>query len=73
MEKIASYYGVSSQNTIAVGDSLNDLPMIQHAGLGIAVKNADDTLKSNAKLVCDFSNNENAIGEIIRRYALANE
>ena len=72
LERIAEHYGVSVEKTISVGDSLNDLPMIQRAGLGIAVKNADKALKAAAKVVCDYTNDEDAIGEIIRRYAYKN-
>lgn len=69
LEKIAEHYGVPVEKTISVGDSLNDLPMIQRAGLGIAVKNADNDLKAAAKKVCEYTNDEDAIGEIIRRFA----
>ena len=68
LEKIAAYYGVSLAETVAVGDGLNDLPMIQRAGLGIAVKNAEDSLKEKADTVFAYSNDENAIGEIISQY-----
>ena len=68
LEKIADYYGVSVDDTVAVGDSLNDLPMIVRAGLGIAVNNAEAALKEAADVTLECSNDENAIGEIIKRY-----
>ncbi|MBE7093236.1 MAG: HAD family phosphatase [Clostridiales bacterium] len=68
LEKIAQYYSVLPEDTIAVGDSLNDLPMIERAGLGIAVGNAEAALKSKANVALAYSNDEDAIGEIIRRY-----
>ena len=37
---VAERYGVSASQTIAFGDSWNDLPMLEWAGLGIAVGNA---------------------------------
>jgi len=73
LAKIAEYYGLSLQQTIAVGDSLNDLPMIEAAGLGIAVNNAENTLKEKANVTLDASNDEDAIGEIIRKYGFQNE
>ena len=36
MARIAQANGIELENTIAVGDGANDLPMIQQAGLGIA-------------------------------------
>ncbi len=68
LEKIAQYYGVPMEKTIAVGDNLNDLPMIERAGLGIAVANAEAELKARADVAFVFTNDENAIGEIIREY-----
>ena len=70
LERIAAYYGTTVEQTIAVGDSLNDLPMIERAGLGVAVKNADSLLHASADLSLAYSNNENAIGRIIDEYAL---
>lgn len=65
---IADYYGVDIAKTIAVGDSLNDLPMIEAAGLGIAVQNADELLKKRAKETFDYTNDENAVGKIVEKY-----
>ena len=66
---LAERYGVDLQNVIAIGDQTNDQPMIEKAGLGIAVKNADEGLKSLADCVFDYTNEEGAVGKIIKRYA----
>lgn len=70
---MADYYGIDIQNVIAVGDNLNDLPMIESAGVGVAVKNADDTLKTAANIVLQFSNDENGIGHLIEKIAFVGE
>ena len=41
--------------------------MIEKAGLGIAVQNADLKLKEKA-VVCEYTNEENAIAKIIEKY-----
>lgn len=64
---IAELCGVSLADTLAVGDSLNDLPMLKAAGLGLAVKNADERLKEEVQ-VYGYSNDENAVGRIIKEY-----
>ena len=69
---LADYYGVPLEKTIAVGDQLNDIPMIKQAGLGIAVKNADERLKKQA-VVIDCTNEDGAIAEIIQKYAYREE
>lgn len=65
---LAERLGISTEKVIAVGDQWNDLPMIERAGLGFAVNNANDRLKEKA-IVLKRSNNEGAIAELIEKYA----
>ncbi len=69
VEFLAKHYGVPLERMIAIGDQLNDLPMIQKAGLGIAVKNADESLKREADCVFQYTNEEGAVGKIIEKFA----
>ncbi len=70
---LAKHYGVPLTKTIAVGDQLNDLSMIQAAGLGIAVQNAEETLKKQADYVCEYTNEEGAIAKIIEKFGFYGE
>lgn len=72
VEFLANYYGVPLEKTIGVGDQWNDLPMIEKAGLGIAVQNADAKLKEKA-VVCKYTNEESAIAKIIEKYGYMEE
>lgn len=67
VEFLAATYEIPLEKTIAIGDQLNDLSMIQTAGLGIAVKNADEALKAHAVTI-DYTNEEDAVAEIIEKY-----
>ena len=51
-------YGVELENTLAIGDNFNDMPMIIHAGKGIAMGNAPDEVKQAADYVT-VTNDEN--------------
>ncbi|MBR0386038.1 MAG: HAD family phosphatase [Erysipelotrichaceae bacterium] len=51
--------------TVAVGDHLNDLPMIETAGLGVAVANAVEEVKAAAGLVLKATNNDDPITELL--------
>ncbi|MGN0684225.1 MAG: Cof-type HAD-IIB family hydrolase [Oscillospiraceae bacterium] len=56
--------GAEKRFTVAVGDYMNDIAMIQKAQLGIAVGSAHESVKAAADLiVCD--NNSGAISEVI--------
>lgn len=50
MKRILKYYQASATDTIAIGDSMNDIEMIQYSGLGIAMGNA----MSEVKAVADY-------------------
>ena len=67
---IAAHYGIPIEKTVAVGDNLNDLPMIKAAGTGVAVANAVDEFKVFADDVC-ASCDDGGVAEVIRKYGLA--
>ena len=51
LSHMASSLGVKREEVVAVGDSPNDIDMIQWAGLGVAMGNAPEKVKSSADLV----------------------
>lgn len=51
LEAAARLLGIPLEETIAVGDGFNDLPMILRAGLGCAMANAPQRVRQQAKLV----------------------
>ena len=53
LEVFCEIMGIPREETVAIGDSKNDIPMVQWAGLGVAVNNADPMLKDCADLVTD--------------------
>jgi hydroxymethylpyrimidine pyrophosphatase-like HAD family hydrolase len=46
--ELALYLGVSQKDTIAIGDSANDMEMLETAGVGIAMGNASPEVKDAA-------------------------
>lgn len=61
LETLASRIGVGLDECITFGDGNNDLEFIQKSGLGYAMKNAVDTLKSVADDVTEYSNNDDGV------------
>jgi hypothetical protein len=45
---------------------MNDLPLLQAAGLGVAMGNADDKVKSIADMTTDSNENE-GVAKLIQR------
>jgi Cof subfamily protein (haloacid dehalogenase superfamily) len=55
---LGDIYGISKDEIICIGDSENDISMIEYAGLGIAMANATDDLKAAADYVTDTNDND---------------
>lgn len=72
LEFLCKHYGLKPENCIAMGDGTIDAPMIEYAGLGVAMENADDMTKSVANLICP-SNDEDGVAYIIDKYILGGE
>lgn len=53
INKVLNYYDHDLAHTIAIGDSLNDLEMIEHAAIGICMGNGSPELKEIADYVTD--------------------
>ena len=55
---------------IAIGDGFNDLSMIQYAGLGIAMANAQEVVKENADFIT-LSNEEDGVAYAAEKFILS--
>ena len=51
MDILLDYINHPLSHTIALGDSLNDLEMIKHASIGVAMGNAQEELKKHADFI----------------------
>ncbi|WP_454870819.1 Cof-type HAD-IIB family hydrolase [Priestia megaterium] len=61
--------GISMDEVIAMGDSLNDMAMIEAAGCGIAMGNAQEAVKEAADWVTD-TNVNNGVAKAISHWVL---
>ncbi len=69
VKTLAAMYGISREEVIAIGDNENDMSMIEYAGLGIAMGNAEECLKNAADhITCDYQ--EDGVAEAIERFIL---
>ncbi len=53
MERVCEYYGADMADTVAFGDSMNDLQMLESAGIAVAMGNSCQELKDRADIVCE--------------------
>lgn len=61
--------GMTMQDVVAFGDNYNDLSMLERAGLGIAMGNADQAIKDRVSTVIGL-NTEPSIAEAIYQHLL---
>lgn len=59
--------GLSHKQMISCGDGYNDLTMIQYAGMGVAMENAQQVVKDAADYITK-SNDENGIAHVIQKF-----
>ena len=64
---LANYLGTDLDHTMAMGDSENDLSMINAAGIGVAMANASDDVKSVADYITT-TNNEDGVAAAIKNF-----
>ena len=67
IQLLADMLEICKEDIITVGNYYNDLDMLQHAAVGIAVANAVDDVKKEADFVTEKNNNQDAVAEIITK------
>lgn len=67
VEQVCTYLQLSLEDVMAIGDNLNDLKLIQAAGLGVAMDNGDQRLKNVADEITR-SNAEDGVAYAIEHY-----
>ncbi|MGB9679828.1 MAG: HAD family hydrolase [Thermoanaerobacteraceae bacterium] len=67
LKTLANMYNIKRDNVVAVGDNLNDLSMIEYAGLGVAMGNASELVKIKADYITK-TNDEDGVADIIDKF-----
>jgi hydroxymethylpyrimidine pyrophosphatase-like HAD family hydrolase len=63
-------WGVTAAETLAIGDNWNDHEMLERAGLGMVMGNADPQMKALGLPVLP-TNDEDGVAQAVERYVLA--
>ncbi len=70
LKSLASYLNVKIEDTMAIGDAGNDLPMIKVAGIGVAMKNAFPEVKEGADYITVNDNNHSGVAEALNKFII---
>lgn len=66
---LSSRLGIAEEEIIAIGDNENDLTMLEFAGLGVAMGNAEAMVKEIADEITS-RNDEDGVAKILEKYVL---
>lgn len=69
LEKLLKYLNLNREEMIACGDGFNDCSMIEYAGLGVAMCNAQPSVKEMADVVT-LTNDEDGVAMVVEDYIL---
>ncbi len=69
IEYLANKLGIKNDEIIAIGDNINDIYMIQGAGLGVAMGNSSPWVKNRANIVAP-SNDKDGVAQVVEKYIL---
>ncbi|HEV7301399.1 MAG TPA: Cof-type HAD-IIB family hydrolase [Tepidisphaeraceae bacterium] len=72
LRTVADHYDIAMANVLAIGDAANDVPMLQAAGVAVAMDNASPAVKAVADWVAP-SNNDHGVCAALRRYGVCNQ
>ena len=64
MERMAAYFGISMDETMAFGDGDNDISMIEAAGVGVAMGNAAPEVQAKADFVTTAVDNHGVLNAL---------
>lgn len=67
---ISEQLNITPDETLTIGDNINDLSMIKFAGTGVSVANGVPELKEIANHICDKDHNHSAVAEAINKLVL---
>ncbi|WP_024615233.1 sugar-phosphatase [Clostridium sp. Ade.TY] len=69
LKLLAEHLGIDKEEIITMGDEMNDFPMIEYAGLGVAMGNACDKIKEIANYITDTNNND-GVSKVIEKFII---
>jgi Cof subfamily protein (haloacid dehalogenase superfamily) len=73
VEKLALLNNLGAENVMTIGDNFNDLEMLEFAGTGVVMGNADPSLLERDEFYTTVSNDENGVALAIERFILKQE
>ncbi|UUM19845.1 MULTISPECIES: Cof-type HAD-IIB family hydrolase [unclassified Mycoplasma] len=68
LSMLIRYYDIKVENTIAIGDGFNDVPMFKIANISVAMGNATKEVKKHATIKISKINKQGGVGYYINKF-----
>lgn len=65
---LCDYLHIPIENSLAAGDEMNDVSMLEAVGVGIAMENARDFVKEIADVVTETDHNNDGLVPVLKQY-----
>ncbi|MBW1605604.1 Cof-type HAD-IIB family hydrolase [Lactobacillus sp. Sy-1] len=65
VKQLAQNFNIAKKDIIAIGDQVNDLPLLSAAGTKVAMKNAVDSIKAVSNVVTKYNNEQNGVAKYL--------
>ena len=69
IDEIIRYFDIKLEDTMAFGDGGNDISMLRHAAIGVAMGNANDDVKETADYITT-SVDEDGIQKALKHFGI---
>ncbi|WP_348787417.1 HAD hydrolase family protein [Leifsonia sp. NPDC080035] len=66
LRTLAAHLGAGLDEVIAFGDTLSDLELLEHAGVGVLMGNASPALDASPRVLRTLTNDEDGVGVMLR-------
>ena len=68
LARYARQLGIDTGSIVAAGDNFNDISMLNIAGTGIAMQQADLVVKQSADMICETDNHGDGLAKLLKCY-----
>lgn len=68
--ELIKYLNIDFEDTMAIGDSENDISLFENVNYSVAMKNASEDIKKKTKVVTEYTNDEDGLAKFIEKHII---